>query len=358
MNYDLVITGTIGGWDCLPTGYIRFLLSQKKDKDVHVAFCSFGGYVMDGLIMNQLFRDHGKVHAHAIGMNASISTIAMLGCQTIDIVKGSFYLIHNTSTVISTYSQKNKEELDEYIKNVTKQRNDLATFDDVLAQMYADKTGKPKKVCAEQMAKGNWMTAEQALEFGLVDSIRDDKEDEKKSENFKNLFVNNFDFKEAGIPPLPSQVSYNGIADNYGKALTSLQKAVKNLNNLLHKTRENNNNNNMNKHFKNVAAIVGKELPTNDAGQYILTDEQMELIDNHIKVIENQNLENGEAIDAAVPAIQKLKKELEDLKKSSKDKDEQIKNLQNTAGDNTVEDPQNDGKTFSPEQLWDCIKNV
>ena len=51
MNYDIIITGTIGGWDCLSTGYVRYLLDQKKNKDVHVAFCSLGGYVMDGLIM-------------------------------------------------------------------------------------------------------------------------------------------------------------------------------------------------------------------------------------------------------------------------------------------------------------------
>ena len=64
--------------------------------------------------MNQLFKDHGKVHAHAFGMNASISTIAMLGCKTIDIVKGSFFLIHNTSMLILKYDQQNKEQLTDF----------------------------------------------------------------------------------------------------------------------------------------------------------------------------------------------------------------------------------------------------
>ena len=190
MNYDIIITGTIGGWDCLSTGYVRYLLDQKKNKDVHVAFCSLGGYVMDGLIMNQLFKDHGKVHAHAFGMNASISTIAMLGCATIDIVKDSFFLIHNTSTVIMKYSQANKEQLDDYIKDLTQQRNDLNTFDDVLAQMYADKSHKTKEECAKQMKKGNWLTAQEAFDFGLVDSIREDKEDEMKAQAFTANFKN------------------------------------------------------------------------------------------------------------------------------------------------------------------------
>ena len=199
---------------------MRYLLDQKKNKDVHVAFCSLGGYVMDGLIMNQLFKDHGKVHAHAFGMNASISTIAMLGCATIDIVKDSFFLIHNTSTFIMKYSQANKEQLDDYIKDLTQQRNDLNTFDDVLAQMYADKSHKTKEECAKQMKKGNWLTAQEALDFGLVDSIREDKEDEMKAQaftaNFKNAFENNNNmYQEAGIPPLPQPQQLMGaVADD------------------------------------------------------------------------------------------------------------------------------------------------
>lgn len=39
----------IGGWDCLSTGYLRYLLNLNRGKDVHVAFCSLGGYVKDGL---------------------------------------------------------------------------------------------------------------------------------------------------------------------------------------------------------------------------------------------------------------------------------------------------------------------
>ena len=154
MEYQITITGTIGcWWNSVSFDYVQYVLNQNKGKEVHVGFSSYGGYVKDGLELYQAFKNHGNVHAHAFGMNASISTIAMLGCKTIDIVKGSFFLIHNTSTMIDTYSQKNKDDLDAYIKNLTKQKDDLATFDDVLAQMYADKTGKTKEEFAAQMNK-------------------------------------------------------------------------------------------------------------------------------------------------------------------------------------------------------------
>lgn len=100
-------------------------------------------------------------------MNASISTIAMLGCKTIDIVKGSFFLIHNVSTLIYKYEQSNKEQIDAFVRKLQAQRDSLKNFDDVLASMYADKTGKSVDECLAQMKKGNWLTAQQALDSDL-----------------------------------------------------------------------------------------------------------------------------------------------------------------------------------------------
>lgn len=365
MRYDIVITGTIGGWDCLSTGYVRYLLDQKKDKDVHVAFCSLGGYVMDGLVMNQLFKDHGKVHAHAFGMNASISTIAMLGCASIDIVKGSFFLIHNTSTLIMEYSQANKEQLDDYIKKITEQRNDLATFDDVLAQMYADKTGKSKEECANQMKKGNWMTAEQAVEFGLVDHLREDKDDEKKASDYKAMFLNAYKnnlIKEAGVPPLPSDNSaYADVADENGNPTpTFLQKALQGVKNLLHNNSnaEEKTKNMSKKTFSVMAALLGSELAVNDKNEYVLSEEQAEKIEDRLAELNKSNKDSKEAINAAVPAIDKLKAKIADLEKENKQKDEQIENLQKVPGEKTNEAPESENKGFTADELWDCIKNV
>lgn len=167
MTYNLVISGTIGSWwSGCSADYVRYVLNQNKGKEVHVGFCSLGGFVKDGLEINQAFRDHGNVHAHAFGMNASISTIAMLGCKSIDIVKGSFFLIHNVSVLIDKYEQSNKEQIDALISKLKEQRDSLKTFDDVLAAMYADKTGKTVDECLAQMKRGNWLSARQALDFG------------------------------------------------------------------------------------------------------------------------------------------------------------------------------------------------
>lgn len=376
MQYDIVISGTIGGWDSLPAGYVRYLLNQKKDKEVHVAFCSLGGYVMEGLQLNQAFKDHGNVHAHAFGMNASISTIAMLGCKTIDMVKGSFFLIHNCSTVIMKYDQQNKEQLDQYIKQLTQQRNDLSTFDDVLAQMYADKSGKTKDECAKQMKKGNWLTAQQALDFGFIDTIREDKEDEKRTADYKNLFVNQFNsedniYKEAGIPPLPQPTAPTAIADSEGNPTPGfLQKTLQGIKSLLHINNvEDNNNKDMSKTLTMaalLAALAVDSLPTDDKGQVTLTADQAKKL-NELLPKPEDNHQPETKPEGAAPATQQpkdevsqLKAEMQQLKDDLAAKDEQIKNLQKNPSpeDNHNDNPADEHPQLTAKAIADSIKDL
>lgn len=380
MQYDIVISGTIGSWDCLSTGYLRYVLNGKKDSEVHVAFCSLGGYVKTGLEFNQLFKDHGNVHAHAFGMNASISTIAMLGCKDIDIVKGSFFLIHNTSSFIDEYDQKNKEQIDEYIKNLTKQRNDLSTFDDVLAQMYADKTGKKKEECAEQMNKGNWLNAQQALDFGLVDSIREDKVEEKKTQNVLNQFNATFNttnniFKEAGIPPLPdtTEPEVAAVVDSEGNPTPGfLQKALQGLKDLFQNNNADKNDKDMSKpqtSFAALAAVLGVETLALDAeGKLVLTEEQVKTLNEKLPSEEEKNQEEKKEPEAPEAPkdnepkdeLAELKAELAKLKNDLTQKDEQIKNLNGTTApeDETKENPKEGNPTFSALDIAKSIKDV
>lgn len=376
MQYDIIITGTIGGWDCLSVGYVRYLLNQKKDKDVHVGFCSLGGYVKDGLEMNQAFRDHGKVHAHAFGMNASISTIAMLGCATIDISKDSLFLIHNCSTVILKYDQQNKEQLDEYIKEITKQRNDLNTFDDLLAQMYADKTGKSKEDCAAQMKKGNWLTAQQASDFGLVDGIREEEKDDR-AQDLLNKQMNAFHFdnkfyEEAGIPPLPKPQSRSAradVADGDGNPTPRfLQKTLQGLKNLLHPNNVENNHKQMSKTTLSAIAklLAVDAVPMDDEGKVTLTADQAALLDRKISSMKETSgkgeSEEQKPAENAVSAeeIKAVKDEIKALKESIASKDEQIKNLQGSPAptDETKENPKDEHPAPSALDIYNAIKDI
>lgn len=374
MEYNLVISGTIGSWwSSCSADYVRYVLNNNKGKEVHVGFCSLGGFVKDGLEINQAFRDHGNVHAHAFGMNASISTIAMLGCKSIDIVKGSFFLIHNVSTLIDKYEQSNKEQIDKYIRELQAQRDSLKNFDEVLASMYADKTGKTVDECLAQMKKGNWLTARQALDFGLVDAIRDDAAAEMAAKDFTGQFVNAYKFtnhfKDDGIPPLPQPLASEdaaarvaSVVDESGNPTQSfLQKTCEGLKNLFRNPHAiKHSNNKMIKIFACVMALLNASdgFQTNDEGNITLTQEQMKCIDDRLKELEEKDRTNSKAVSDAGNAVTKLKAQLAKAQEESKDKDDQIKALQGSAGDNTNNNPASGDNAFTAQDVFNLIKDV
>lgn len=370
MKYDIVISGTIGGYDSLSPGYVRYLLSQNKDKEVNVGFCSLGGLLTDGLELNQAFKDHGNVKAHAFGCNASSSTVAMLGCKKIDIVKGSFFLIHNTSSLVFEYDQKNKEQLEQYIKDLQKTHDNLNTFDDVLAQMYSDKNGKPVEENREQMNKGNWLSANEALDFGLVDEIRADTEDEQKTHNSIVMVTNSIDniFKDSGIPPLPKHTEdsqeANSVVDENGNPTPKfLQKTWLGLQSLFHNKQavEKQKQNQMIKIFASVMALLSitDGFSTQEDGSISVTQDQMKKIDDRLASQKKTLDENASAMAAAADSIKKLKDEKAALEKSIQEKDEQIQNLQKGPGESTEKLPGSETKDdVSAMDLFNLVKDV
>lgn len=320
---------------------------------MHVGFCSLGGSVKDGLEMHQAFKDHGNVHAHAFAMNASASTLAMLGCKTIDIVKNSFFLIHNASYYIDKWESQNKEQIDEYIKELQKSRDELATIDGVLAQMYVDKTGKPIEEIEEQMNKGTWMSAEKALEFGLVDSIREDKAAEKVASNFFNKFKDNYQsIKDTGIPPIDSattsvnnpgvDVIVNKIADSDGNPTPNfLQKTWEGIKSLFPVKNQAPEIPVMKKIFASVCALLAMAdgLPVNEDGSITLTEDQMKSINDEMDAL-------GKKVNDAETGKANAEASLQDANNKIAELEEQVKNLQNAPGDEGNPKPANEPKGY------------
>ena len=293
MNYHFKIKGVIGSWWGTTADDIDSFLSKYRDKDVDVAICSPGGDVAEGLEIYQAFKDHGKVHAHIVGMTASIATIIAMGAKTVDMVKGSLILIHNCSTAVMEWRMANKEELDNIIAKYKKQRNDLNTIDDLMASIYSEKSGKTIQDCLAKMKTAAWLTAEDAKNFGLVDEIRAD-EDAKLVAMTDNIFSNNI-IKEFGLPALPEKtgINENTIVDSEGNPTESfLAKTWQGL-------KEHFRNNQASKSimkgkFLKVAALLGYEALENKDGFVSLSVEDMEELyagiriaceDHHVDII-------------------------------------------------------------------------
>lgn len=332
MDYQFLISGTIGKkWDFW-TGErgtvvsdVRDFLDKHKGEEVDIAICSPGGYVPDGLTIGQLIKDHGKVNCHILGMSASIATVLAMGAKTVTMAKGSLMLIHNSSTVVGEWTGANKEQLDEIIAKWQKTRKDLDTIDKVLASIYADKNGKSIEENLEKMKAAEWLSPEDALSFGLIDSIRDDEDDAKKSASLrKNIATNSI--TKLGLPPMPTAAS--SIVDANGEPTqTFIQKtvnALKSAFNVSPTATPNTNSTPMKKVFVALAAILAVDAFDFVEGKTSLTEDQVKLLDD--KVAEMKN-ELAKAEDSKKEALKDLQAKLDSANESLRKANEQIENL-------------------------------
>lgn len=317
-KYDLYLTGTVG-WS-ISAGYVKYVLDNSKGKPVNVAISSLGGYVDTGLLIYELFKNHGDVTVEFLGMSASAATFMAMGAKNVKMAKNALILIHNSMTWIGEYGTRNKEQIDECIKRLKFQRDQLSSIDDILAQIYADRNGKPVDEVKEKMKVAAWIKAADAVDFGIVDEVIDaEKVDGAASNKITNSIIN-----EMGLPPLPSGFNPESGEDSPAGILQKAMELLKGLCNSF----ANNQEIKMIKIFASVMALLAIKdgFQPNEQGDIVLSQDQMKTIDDQLKL-------QDDACKAAKTTIDKLKNEIQQLKDSITSKDEEIKNLKEGPGE-------------------------
>ena len=327
MEYQFIISGEIGvafdwwtGQRGTTANQVKNFLDAHKDEDVHIAVCSPGGLVDQGLQIYQHIRNHGKVHCHIIGMTASAATFLTMGAKEVDMVDGSLMLIHNASTQVMEWQLANKEQLDLLIAAFQKERQDLDTIDRVIASLYAKRNGKTVDECMKKMTAAAWLSPQDALEFGLIDSIVEDVDVKKKSNRLRTTFTNSI-FKDFG---LPSQEG-NPAEGFMQKATAWMQKRFP-------KLFAEESTNPMTKVFACLCTLIGVQNFEVVDGKITLTEEQTGKIEGHLDQLgkDLQAAKDAEkaAKDAQADIQAKLDKALQDLR----ERDQQIANLKKAPG--------------------------
>lgn len=171
-RFHLELTGTVGR-DYFNSKETVRVLNQYPDKPVDVLIDSTGGSLSHGLSIADAFRNHGKVTAHMRGLCASAATIASMGAARITIAPDCAYLVHKVSMGFFEWSNHNADSLQQFIEALQKEKENLDTLDLAVAQSYAARCKKDVHSMLKLMEKGQWLTAEQALEIGFVDEIKD-----------------------------------------------------------------------------------------------------------------------------------------------------------------------------------------
>ena len=251
-NYDLYLTGEVGGWG-ISADYVQYILNKKKDQPVDVAICSLGGYVNTGLQIYELFKNHGQVTCYFLGMSASAATFMAMGAKKVVMSKNALILIHNAMGHVFEWGNMNKEQLDELVKRLQFQRSQLNTIDDVLAEIYAEKSGKSIEDVKAKMKVAAWIKAGDAKDFGLVDEVT---EPEQMPTNVRNSYTNSL-IKDMGLPALPK--GFNPETGEENPTAGVLQKVVEMLKGLIPEPSTDNSQKEMKiTVFAALAALLGQ----------------------------------------------------------------------------------------------------
>lgn len=346
-KYDLYLTGEVGGWG-ITADFVKYILDKKKDQPVDVAICSLGGYVNTGLQIYELFRNHGQVTCYFLGMSASAATFMAMGAKKVVMSKNALILIHNAMGHVFEWGNMNKEQLDELVRRLQFQRSQLNTIDDVLAEIYAEKSGQSIDAVKAKMKVAAWIKASEAKDFGLVDEVA---EAEQMPSNVRNYYTNSL-IKDMGLPALPR--GFNPETGEENPTAGVLQKVVEMLKGLMPEPTTDRTQNKMIKVFTAVMALLAiKDGFKPDAeGNVSLTQDQMKTIDDELKKQNDACKQASDVLKAQKEKIDKLEREKNDLA-------EQVKNLKGSAATKEEELVDDTGKTISAAaELFNTIKDA
>ena len=142
---------------------LLFLEAEDPEKDIHLYINSPGGAITAGMAiydtMNYIKCDVSTV---CIGMAASMGAFLLSGGA-----KGKRFAVHNAEIMIhqpqgGTRGQATEIEI--AAKHILKTKEKLN-------RMLSENTGKDYETICADTERDNWMSAQEALDYGLIDMV-------------------------------------------------------------------------------------------------------------------------------------------------------------------------------------------
>jgi ATP-dependent Clp protease protease subunit len=177
--FELNIFGTIGSKDTETKDTVKKALNEAGGQDVLINISSSGGSIIEGMAISEMIALYsGKTTTRGIGIVASAATIILMAGKKKEMTKNSFFMMHNSWGGV----EGNVFELEKTIEL-------LRMFDEQMAAIYTAQLeskgkligGSKDKTLEEvkkMMSAETWLTAEEALEMGFIDSIVEEKKEE------------------------------------------------------------------------------------------------------------------------------------------------------------------------------------
>ena len=148
----------------LVVAQLLFLANEDPKRDIKLYINSPGGSVYDGLAIIDTMNYIGPdVQTIGIGLQASMGAM-LLACGA----KGKRFVLPNARVMIHQPSYGSGQA------KVTDQEIELKEglyLKKRLIEILAEKTGKDAKQIERDMDRDNWMGAEEAVKYGIVDEV-------------------------------------------------------------------------------------------------------------------------------------------------------------------------------------------
>ena len=160
----IFLTGQVhDGVASLITAQLLFLEAENPKKDISFYINSPGGVVTSGLgIYDTMQYIRPKVTTICIGQACSMGSLLLAAGEP-----GQRYALPNSRIMIhqpSGGAQGQATDIEIHAKEILELRKRLNN-------MYVKHTGQPLDVIEENMERDNFMSPEQAKEFGLIDEV-------------------------------------------------------------------------------------------------------------------------------------------------------------------------------------------
>ncbi|MBH5296204.1 head maturation protease, ClpP-related [Corynebacterium ulcerans] len=217
MPHRIDIFDDIGGWGITSSLFASWL-KEAGGAPVEVHINSYGGDVFEGIAIMNALRDYeAEVTVIVDGIAASAASyIAVGGADLLIMQESASLMVHDAWADVSGNSAE-----------IRKQAEELERMSDVIAQIYADKSGTPVEEWREAMAEDAYFSAEEAVLVGLADEIRAGA---RVANGTRTRMFNAMRFASRDQAPEPALVRRARAKKEEGKAVGFLNGLAKELN--------------------------------------------------------------------------------------------------------------------------------
>lgn len=182
---EITIMEDIGFFGITAKDFKRDIAALGESEPLHVHINSDGGEMMEGNeIYNILLAHKGKVRVSIGAIAASMASVIAMAGDEVSIADNGFFMIHNPWTI----AMGDAEDLEKSVEI-------LNNLKDTIIKAYSRHTSLSDKEISDLMDEETWMTSEEALADGFVDSIDNKVEEGEEAVDFDlSKFLNSANF--------------------------------------------------------------------------------------------------------------------------------------------------------------------